>query len=595
MAVRIKQWIIPYTWWDGIEITNNHVINVLLRELNNLIHVNGDRELYVDLQLDDWITPDDDFPVGVTTWRILQEDWWEQTGTILNWKTTSWDQMSLIYANDGKLYYSVNLWPRIEIWSGGGSAIWVATALALGTIKLGSDTKQTEPAQTPSSTTGRTYAVQLNDDNQAMVNVPRTDTTYTAWQNVSIVNGEINVTLPQVLVYKWTVNDISDLPSSWQSVWDTYFVEWEDWMYSWDWNQWNYVWWTGIDISNLFNKVTDTTDDITQWTTHLFCTQQEKNYWNWKQDAISAGTGIDITNNVVSNTKPFDPENAWALWQYLEKTSTGYKWTTIKQFNPANEWSTGQVLKKTADGYEWQNESWWGWGGWGWGWWGWITYIGGEWINVNNSTHVITNTKPFEPWEWTVGQVLTKTADGYEWSSDGAWSNVRLFTLENDEDIATAQEALDWYNQWNLPILRIETTITTTSVSWTVSTQWLYDYYPEPYLSYNNKLVFVMIENANVSTIVNSEHWDFTSRRIPNLVLDHTDGEVTNIWLGFQTESRLDYLSPNTPYTNPYEPQYPWSPATKKYVDDKNWIWTQTEFNQLWTYENWVIYNILPN
>jgi hypothetical protein len=25
-------------------------------------------------------------------------------------------------------------------------------------------------------------------------------------------------------------------------------------------------------------------------------------------------------------------------------------------------------------------------------------------------------------------------------------------------------------------------------------------------------------------------------------------------------------------YTNPYEPEYDWSPATKKYVDDNAWI-----------------------
>jgi hypothetical protein len=31
--------------------------------MNNLIHVNEDRELYVDLQLDDGIEPNDDFPV----------------------------------------------------------------------------------------------------------------------------------------------------------------------------------------------------------------------------------------------------------------------------------------------------------------------------------------------------------------------------------------------------------------------------------------------------------------------------------------------------------------------------------------------------
>jgi len=38
MATRIKDWMIPYTWGIGIEITDNHIINVLLRAMNNLIH-----------------------------------------------------------------------------------------------------------------------------------------------------------------------------------------------------------------------------------------------------------------------------------------------------------------------------------------------------------------------------------------------------------------------------------------------------------------------------------------------------------------------------------------------------------------------------
>ena len=593
MAVRIKQWIIPYTWWDGIEITNNHVINVLLRELNNLIHVNGDRELYVDLQLDDWITPDDDFPVGVTTWRILQEDWWEQTGTILNWKTTSWDQMSLIYANDGKLYYSVNLWPRIEIGSGGGSAIWVATALALGTIKLGSDTKQTEPAQTPSSTTGRTYAVQLNNDNQAMVNVPRTDTTYTAGQNVSIVNGEINVTLPQVLVYKWNVNDISDLPSSWQSVWDTYFVEWEDAMYSWDWNQWNYVWWTGIDISNLFNKVTDTTDDITQWTTHLFCTQQEKNYWNWKQDAISAGTGIDITNNVVSNTKPFDPENAWALWQYLEKTSTGYKWTTIKQFNPANEWSTGQVLKKTADGYEWQNESWWGWG---WGWWG------GWNFNPQNT--------------WTVWQVLTKTGTWYAWMSGSLEQEVKVWELPLNAVATIPEETLSeimlrCLGEHHSAILKPSTI--TSSIG--IHVYWYRYTDGQNVAHYHFPWIY---DTTEKTTTANGQ---FTTEYNPDFVI-HYDWETFTCSLVY--EKRVwNYLTvEDSGYTTPYMPTADYQPATKAYVDaavlwgwwwvlwitnnttgttytiTQEWAGTQAQYDALVNNNqiiNWVIYNIIPS
>ena len=226
MPVRIKDWIIPYTWWQWIEITNNHVINVLLREMNNLIMVNEDRELYVDLQLPDWIQPDDDFPVGVTTWKILQEDWWQESAIILNRKTTSWDYVRLIYATDWKLYYDPWTWQWIEIWA--WYSVSVATASSLWVIKLGSDTQQTESAQTPSATAWRTYAVQLNANNQAVVNVPRTDTTYTAWNNISIVNGEISATLPNALVYKWSVTDLSDLSNiSNPSVWDTYFVEWD--------------------------------------------------------------------------------------------------------------------------------------------------------------------------------------------------------------------------------------------------------------------------------------------------------------------------------------------------------------------------------
>lgn len=51
----------------------------------------------------------------------------------------------------------------------------VATSTNLGLVKLGSDTKQTITAQTVSSTKNRTYAVQLNNSNQMVVNVPWVD------------------------------------------------------------------------------------------------------------------------------------------------------------------------------------------------------------------------------------------------------------------------------------------------------------------------------------------------------------------------------------------------------------------------------------
>lgn len=571
MAVRIKDWMIPYTWWVGIEITNNHVINVLLREMNNLIHVNENRELYVDLQLDDWIEPSDDFPVGVTTGKILEEDWWQQNGIILNRKTTSGDYVRLIYANDGKLYYDPWTWVWNEL-GGSWQTIWVATASSLGTVKLGSDTVQTEPAQNPTSTTGKTYPVQLNSNNQAVVNVPweweeyeslpedngGTDlslvTTWekyiwnhkqnalTPWNNITIdSNNVISATIPAALTYKGNVNGINDLPQSWNTVWDTYFVEGQDSLYSWDGTQWNYVWWSWIDVTNLFNKTIDDSDDIVQGSLHLFCSPTEKARWNAKQDALTAWANIQIINNVISatdttytawtaisisgttinNTKPFDPENAGTLAQVLKKTSTWYRWSDeVDWFDPENAGSTGQVLKKTSTGYAWGNEGWW-WGGW----WGWNF----------NPTNV-----------WTPWQVLTKTANWYDWETLATWEwNVKLFTLSSLSDTTNAQHVLDWTLAGKMPIIKFN--------------DWVSDvYYP---LAHNNTFANMLEFKVYM--------WPWTS----------SSGYT------YQTFQEI-YIS------------YSWTTVStiSHHVEEvnKQWIWTQADYNLL-TPVNWVIYNIIPS
>lgn len=105
MATRIVEWKLPYTWGTGIGIDTNKVISLLLREENNLIHVNDDNEVYTDLQLVANITPSSDFPVWVTVGKVLQTDWWTQNGLLLNRKTTSGDYARWLYWADGELYF----------------------------------------------------------------------------------------------------------------------------------------------------------------------------------------------------------------------------------------------------------------------------------------------------------------------------------------------------------------------------------------------------------------------------------------------------------------------------------------------------------
>lgn len=118
MAVRIVEWQLPYTWGTGIGIDANKVISVLLRDENNLIKVTDENELYTDLQLADGILPTDEFPVGVTVGRVLSADWWYQSGTMLNFKTTSWDYGRWIYGTDNHIYYDAGtgVWQQIYTW-----------------------------------------------------------------------------------------------------------------------------------------------------------------------------------------------------------------------------------------------------------------------------------------------------------------------------------------------------------------------------------------------------------------------------------------------------------------------------------------------
>ena len=105
MTVRAVEWKQPYTWGTAIDIDENKVISLRLRAENNLIiYDEWDNEIYVDLQLPDEITPTDAFPVGITTGRVITDNGWDAIWTIICAKTTSGDNIKILYEDNWTLW-----------------------------------------------------------------------------------------------------------------------------------------------------------------------------------------------------------------------------------------------------------------------------------------------------------------------------------------------------------------------------------------------------------------------------------------------------------------------------------------------------------
>ena len=129
MTVRAVEWKKPYTWGQAIEIDENKVINLRLRAENNLIIYDaGDDEIYVDLQLPDEITPTDAFPVWVTTGRVIVDNGWDAQGTIICAKTTSGDNIKILYEDNWTLWIDNWTWTFKQIYFK-SDVDWIITTL----------------------------------------------------------------------------------------------------------------------------------------------------------------------------------------------------------------------------------------------------------------------------------------------------------------------------------------------------------------------------------------------------------------------------------------------------------------------------------
>ena len=217
---------------------------------------------------------------------------------------------------------------------------WWATSSVAGTVKIWSDTTQAVAANAVSATADRTYATQYNGDGQLVVNVPRTDTTYTngTWISKNGTTFSIDTTVVAQKSDLWTAASKNVWTTSWTipvldanwkidsgllpsiAITDTFTVSTVSGLTGlsdaekWDiaivtWTSETYILsddpystaanWkklaTPTDAVTSVNTktwaVTLTADDISDSsTTNKFVTSTEKSTWNAKQNALTAQT-----------------------------------------------------------------------------------------------------------------------------------------------------------------------------------------------------------------------------------------------------------------------------------------------------------------
>ena len=295
MATRVVEWKKPYTWWQAIDIDENKVISLRLRDENNLIiYDEWDDEIYVDLQLDDEITPISAFPVWVNTGRVIVDNGWDKTWTIIVAKTTSGDNIKLLYADDWTLWMDNWTWTFKQIYF---KADVDALLLAL-----------------------RQYI----DEQLALK-----QDVLTAGDNISIVNNVISAEIPAMAKFL--------------SVWDASLWEptTQPWTLPYEYYTWDYYLVENVDSTTNYrpdwteydgtaSSVVET-NPIADWDTYIY---------DWTNWILQSNTQPTVSFSQIA-WQPTDNTNlATAL---SDKQDTLISWTNIKTVNSTSLLWTGDV------------------------------------------------------------------------------------------------------------------------------------------------------------------------------------------------------------------------------------------------------------
>ena len=332
----------------------------------------------------------------------------------------------------------------------------------------------------------------------------------------------------------------------------------------------------------------DLVDDSTS--TNKFVTAANKTTWNWKQDALIAWTNIQIAadwKTISATDTTYSAASSSTLWlvklwddTVQSVAANAVSWTASRTYAMQVNSSWQLVVNipwtdttYTASDFDIKNlaDS---------------TGLRTTWSNKQDAlatqtayTSKGTSTKVPTITTNTLGQVtwITETSIAFPVTSvnGSTWAVkvdpwiTKVFTLPYDittaEALAVAQEAYDWYVAWNYPVIYREQAQRYYFI-WRIQSTRIPFYQVQTVFSSSSMEV---VWNSSISQ--DKMVFALSSWTVTEITASTDSKQVLAIWID---------------YANPYTPEYDWSPATKKYVDD-HWVPTVWSNGQVLTVVSW--------